>query len=429
MACKLDTGANCGVISMQDVVKLSDKPRQECQVTLTAFFENKTTAHEKVKLILSANGRAHEELFFVVEQHVPITLSGSFAERLGLLYRVQNVHLENLYQAAQPFAEVFKGLEQLKDVEYEMKLKPGTVGVVVPARKVTVALQDKLCGRTKVKHGHHLTLRLLRCRDYNLRLNLKKCTFLLTEVRYLGHILTTQGLRVDPDRANDILAMLPPSNTSETRLKDVLGATNEDPELSNLRDYAETSWPDNKQDVPEIVRPYWANLEEIHKQDGLLFRSNKSPVHRLMGRQTRTLLPVPTSHLEPETVPSNAFHNRLKEIRKRQMTFYNRNSRNLPPLSPGQKVTTYDTRQRTWSPAVILRPADTPRSAILQTEDGREIRRTREHLREAASQPDSSRPSTEDRPTDQDINELSQELGRSTRERREPCRYPLPERL
>ncbi|XP_040356705.1 uncharacterized protein LOC121046493 [Ixodes scapularis] len=246
-----------------------------------------------------------------------------------------------------------------------------------------------------------------------------------TEVRYLGHILTTQGLRLDPDRANDILqlAMPPPSNRKE--LQDVLGATIEDPELSNLRDYAETIWPDNKQDVPEIVRPYWAYREEIHTQDGLLFRSNK----RLMGRQTRTLLPVPTSHLEPETVPCKAVHNRLKEIRQRQMTFYNRNSRNLPPLSPGQQVTTYDTRQRTWSPAVILRPADTPRSAILQTEDGPEIRRTREHLRAAASQPDSSRPSTEDRPADQDINEPSQELRRSTREHREPCRYPLPERL
>lgn len=29
----------------------------------------------------------------------------------------------------------------------------------------------------------------------------------------------------------------------------------------------------------------------------------KSPVQRLMGRQTRTLLPVTTSHMKPETVP------------------------------------------------------------------------------------------------------------------------------
>ncbi|KAM7292185.1 uncharacterized protein ISCGN_025427 [Ixodes scapularis] len=136
---------------------------------------------------------AHEELFFVVEQHVPITLSGSVAERLGLLYRVQNVHLENLYQAAQPFAEVFKGLAQLKDVEYEMKLKPGTVGVVVPARRVPVALQDKVKAELQRMEERGVITK--------------------TEARYLGHILTTQGLRLDPDRANDILAMPPPSNS------------------------------------------------------------------------------------------------------------------------------------------------------------------------------------------------------------------------
>lgn len=79
---------------------------------------------------------------------------------------------------------------------------------------VAVVMDDILLwGRTKEEHDHHLTLLLSRCRDYNLRLNLKKCTFLQTEVRYLGHILTTQGLRLDPDRANDFLAMPPPSNS------------------------------------------------------------------------------------------------------------------------------------------------------------------------------------------------------------------------
>ncbi|KAH7936030.1 hypothetical protein HPB52_016775 [Rhipicephalus sanguineus] len=40
--------------------------------------------------------------------------------------------------------DVFEGLGQLKDFEYDMKLKPGAVGVVVPARTVPVALQDKV---------------------------------------------------------------------------------------------------------------------------------------------------------------------------------------------------------------------------------------------------------------------------------------------
>lgn len=66
------------------------------------------------------------------------------AEHLGFRCRVQNVHVEELYPAAQPFAEVFSGLLQLKGVKYTMKLKPGAVGVVVPARRVPVALQDKV---------------------------------------------------------------------------------------------------------------------------------------------------------------------------------------------------------------------------------------------------------------------------------------------
>ncbi|KAL1479104.1 hypothetical protein MTO96_052139 [Rhipicephalus appendiculatus] len=76
-----------------------------------------------------------------------------------------------------------------------------------------------------------------------------------------------------------------------------------------------------------------------------------------------------------------------KVIRLQQKVCYDRNARYLRPLKPGQHVTTYDTLQRTWSPAVVLRPAEAPRSMIVKTEDGREMRRTREHLREAAPEP------------------------------------------
>ncbi|XP_077548102.1 uncharacterized protein LOC144160844 [Haemaphysalis longicornis] len=215
-------------------------------------------------------------------------------------------------------------------------------------------------------------------------------------------------------------------SASEPRLKSILAATNNDPVLVKLREYAVTSWPDNKHEVPEAVRTYWSYQEEIHAQDGLLFRSNKSPVQRLVGRQTRTLLPVPTSHLVPEVVPNRAVQNRLQEIRQRQRIYYNRGFRNLPPLSPGQRVTTYDTHEKTWTPAVFLRPAETPRSLVVKTEEGQELRRTREHLREAPT------PHREESPPagseQQDDAQPTQELRRSTRARREPCRYPQPER-
>ncbi|XP_075527103.1 uncharacterized protein LOC142559383 [Dermacentor variabilis] len=470
--------------------------------------------------------------------------------------------IHELYPPAQPFADVFEGLGQLKDFEYDMKLKPHSVGVVVPARRVPVALQDKvtaelqqifqaakhrlleglpcvavvmddilLWGRTKNEHDHHLSLLLARCLENNLKLNLKKCTFLQPEVRYLGHILSTEGLRLDPGRVNDILEMKEPKNTSQQRLRDLLAATNEDPALVKLRGYAETSWPE-RSEVPENVRPYWSYKEELHAQDGLVFRSNKvirelrqstasaltswcaelfsthglplklcsdngppftsaffkdfllklgvahvtsspyhprsngmteravqeakkllkkcsrnrvdfhmallewrntprddilkSPVQRLMGRQTRTLLPVPTSHLVPEAVSSKAVHSRLQEIRQRQKVYYNRGTRHLPPLSPGQPVTTYDTLQRTWSPAILLRPANTPRSAILRTDDGREIRRTREHLRGFPTHREDSPATAPGEGSREDHS--SQELRRSTRTRHKSCRYPQPER-
>ncbi|KAH7961968.1 hypothetical protein HPB52_013794 [Rhipicephalus sanguineus] len=106
----------------------------------------------------------------------------------------------------------------------------------------------------------------------------------------------------------------------------------------------------------------------------------KPPKQRLRERQTRTLLPVPSSHLEHLTVPSSMVHGRLRDIRRKQRV-YNRGARDLPPLSRGQEVTTYNTITRSWSPAVFLRPADKPRSAVMETEDGREICRTREHVR------------------------------------------------
>lgn len=118
MTCKLDTGANCCVISRRDVAKLPDLPEQACLVALTAFFGHKATAQAKVHLRLSANERVIQETFYIIEQSVPVTLSGSAAERLEFIRRVQHIDVDQLYQPAQPFADVFTGLGELKDYEY-----------------------------------------------------------------------------------------------------------------------------------------------------------------------------------------------------------------------------------------------------------------------------------------------------------------------
>ncbi|XP_077529664.1 uncharacterized protein LOC144142146 [Haemaphysalis longicornis] len=121
----------------------------------------------------------------------------------------------------------------------------------------------------------------------------------------------------------------------------------------------------------------------MRTQDGLVFHSNK----RLMGRQTRTLLPVLSCHLKPSPLPSPEVHTRLQDIRHKHRVYYNRGARDLRTLSPGQRASVYDTHTRTWCPVVVLGSAGAPRSVLVKTEDGREMRRTREHLREVPELP------------------------------------------
>ncbi|XP_049270260.1 uncharacterized protein LOC125757917 [Rhipicephalus sanguineus] len=136
-----------------------------------------------------------------------------------------------------------------------MKSKSGAVGVVVRARLVPVALQER------VKEE-------LKCIE-------EQGVITKTEVRYLGHVLTATGLRVDPKHVQDILEMPTQKNSSERALQDLLQATNEDATLGKRREYASTAWPLHEQDVPKPLRTYWECRDEIHEQDGLVFRSSK----------------------------------------------------------------------------------------------------------------------------------------------------------
>lgn len=96
----------------------------------------------------------------------------------------------------------------------------------------------------------------------------------------------------------------------------------------------------------------------------------KSPLQRLMGRLTRTLLPVTDSHLEPDIVPPQQVKQRLQVIRNNQCRAYNKRTRRLPELHERDHVSVYDTLSRTWSPAVIVGAPGMPHSYNIKTEYG-----------------------------------------------------------
>jgi len=53
--------------------------------------------------------------------------------------------------------------------------------------------------------------------EHELYAKLKKCEFWLKEVQFLGHIMTKDGISVDPAKIEDIVNRPRPTNVSEVR--------------------------------------------------------------------------------------------------------------------------------------------------------------------------------------------------------------------
>ena len=76
---------------------------------------------------------------------------------------------------------------------------------------VDVVTDDILIyGETIKEHNKSLRIVLQRARDSNLKLNPEKSKICQTEVKYVGHVLTAQGVKPDPDRVQAIVDMPDP---------------------------------------------------------------------------------------------------------------------------------------------------------------------------------------------------------------------------
>ena len=76
-------------------------------------------------------------------------------------------------------------------------------------------------GRDIQEHDARLKKVLDRVKEVNLKLNPKKCQIRKEEIPYVGHLLTKDGLKPDPEKIRAVQEMTQPSNTKE--LKTFLG--------------------------------------------------------------------------------------------------------------------------------------------------------------------------------------------------------------
>ncbi|KAA3473224.1 Retrovirus-related Pol polyprotein from transposon 297 family [Gossypium australe] len=83
-------------------------------------------------------------------------------------------------------------------------------------RFVVIFIDDILIySRDESEHFEHLQIVLQTLRDKQLFAKFSKCEFWLQEVRFLGHIVLAEGIRVDLSKISTVVDWKPPRNVSE----------------------------------------------------------------------------------------------------------------------------------------------------------------------------------------------------------------------
>ena len=73
----------------------------------------------------------------------------------------------------------------------------------------------------------------------NIKLKLKKCTFIASEVHFLGHIINREGIQMDPEKVKAVHEWLPPNSVKE--MQQFLGFVNYYRDF--VCDYARLAYP------------------------------------------------------------------------------------------------------------------------------------------------------------------------------------------
>ena len=91
-------------------------------------------------------------------------------------------------------------------------------GILRGIPQVCVYLDDILVtGKTEAQHLQNLELVLTRLEEAGMRLKQEKCAFLLDLVEYLGHNISTEGLRPTQEKVHAITGAPAPENVSQLR--------------------------------------------------------------------------------------------------------------------------------------------------------------------------------------------------------------------
>ena len=108
------------------------------------------------------------------------------------------------------------------------------------------------------EHHEHVTKVLDRLREAGLQADIKKCEFSVTQTKYLGFIVSTEGLQPDPEKVEVIRTWQPPKNVKG--VQSFLGFCNFYRRF--VRDYGKMARPLNRLTVKGVEYKWTSDCEE-----------------------------------------------------------------------------------------------------------------------------------------------------------------------
>lgn len=123
------------------------------------------------------------------------------------------------------FAVAGKGLYQWKVMPFGLHSAPATfqraldsvIGPEMDPHAFAYLDDIIVIGKTFEEHLRNLREVFRRLRSANLRINIEKCEFFRKETKYLGHVVSSEGIKTDPDKVAAIVEMKPPTSVKEVR--------------------------------------------------------------------------------------------------------------------------------------------------------------------------------------------------------------------
>ena len=100
-----------------------------------------------------------------------------------------------------------------------------------------------------------------------------------------------------------------------------------------------------------------------------------------MGRKLNGNLPVNVQN--SDFSDSDHIREELQCRQNLQKEYFDRKSKDLPPLIPGQDIRFQNNQSGQWEKAKVLSKCEEPRSYVVETPEGQIMRRNRVHLRES----------------------------------------------